>query len=671
MSLASSLRRLLLAALFLLALFGAPARAGDPKQAQRQVDNAKSYVDDGRFENAKQPLERAEQFLQGVDEATAAPIKKQIAELRARIEEGVRKEKAERIMGGALDRSLDSLQTELDRMGTSTGRVARVDEAKRRFWEQILKGDESVLDPPQKQELEKRWADVRAKAVKDDLDAGFAVVEKPLGKAEAMLKGEEDTGRSGFSSIEQQLGWAKEALEKAQKGDPRHAAMVARYNAAVTELKKQVEKATHDEVVGAALQNWKYVNENDPEERQGWEQEPLHTYEAWRKTNSDMMPKCRETHQMAARWLGEERVKKALKEYPQDAELLKAKAEADALLLKSAERFAEAIKGMIDEAGNHTKERPKDLLQETKYLKDNVERVLSECPPRAAAVAQVQGLMDRIEKEMAEFEANKQALTEKCKAAASDAWPGMADDFSGFVDMDPTDCVENIEGWKGKLVRFTDCSDRAGWEYTRGDCAMVTPVNGVPVGLIMDDGLEAALAKMEEATGLERGDYEDVIAVVEGTLKIQESEWVQAANDWFPKYMHTSPRCRIVAVKCTNVAVSGASGTCSLSDVDDMPTIEVVGKGAVPGGGGGFFGGLLKLVCGLGCCLVFLGAVGGGGWYVYQQQQQKAAAAQVAGGAAPAPAEGSPAGAAPPPAAPPPPVAPPPPPATPPAPPQA
>ena len=635
-------RRLLLALLLLLTLFG-PAWAGDPKQAQRQVDGAKRDLENGRWDQVENQLQRAESFLQGVDDATAAPFRQEIERLRAAAKEGARKDEAEKIMDGALRRALSSLETHLSRLGNSTGRAGAVQEAKQRFYEQVVK--DGVLTAEQAKELERRWNEVLTKAQKDDVDAAFNTVEKPLDKGEKMLKGEVDTGRSGFGSIEQQLTWAAEALAEAPKQDPRFKAMTDRLAKAQAELKRQIAQAEHDEAVGSSVQAWTYRNENNQDERAGWEQEPLHTYEAWRRTTNNIMPKCEAAHRMAKSWLEDERAQAGVKAYPQDPQIVKIKGEAEALLQKTAERYAAAIKNITDEAGNHTKEQPKDLVQSLKYLEDTVERVLAECPPRAEALAAVKGLRERIEGEMADAQANKEALLAACTAAAADVWDDMKGDFSGFVDMDPTECVDSIDAWKGKLIYLENPNDRAGWEYTRGDNALVTPINGVPVALMYDDGMYQALQKMKEATGLSLGDWQDVIAVVEGTCKVQESEWSSALNDWYPKFLHTSPRCRILAFRAGPFAISLASRSTNLSEVPDMPEIEVEPKGEVPGGGGGgFFMTLVKLVFGLGCCVVVLGALGGGGYYVYQQQLKAAAAkggAVAAGAVAGAGAEGT------------------------------
>lgn len=643
--LAPRLRTLAPVLVFLLALLCGPAWAGDPKSAQRYLDSAKGDLQNQRWDQVESYLQRAEQQLEGVDAATAAPIKKEIEQVRAAAKEGKRQYEAGRIMEGALNRAISSAEGQLNRFGDSTGRVKVVDEAKARFYEQVVKP--GILDAAQAKELEKRWADMRAQAVKDDIDAGFRAVEKPLGKAEEMLK----NGGTYFENIDQQLEYATKELAEAEKQDPRFAAMTARVNKAKAELARQREQAQHDEVVGAALKGWAYRKENNASEREGFEEEPLHTYEQWRKTNSDIMPKCAAAHRMAHDWLDDDRAKTALRAYPKDAELLKAKAEADAILQKSAERYTAAIKNITEEGQNHTKEQPKDFVQSLGYLRSNVDRQLSDGAQKTEALAAVQGLIDKIEAEMAEAKANKEALTQTCVDAANEVWPDMQGDFSGFVDMDPTECVEDIDAWKGKLVHLENPTDRAGWEYTRGDNALVTPINGVPVAFMYDDGLWAAIQKMEEATGLEMGDFQDVIAVVEGTCKVQESEWSSALNDWFPKYMHTAPRCRILAFRAGPFAASLASGTTNLEEVPDMPSIEVKAKGAVPGGGGGFFMGLIKLVFGLGCCVIFLGALGGGGYFVYMQQQKAAAEKAVAAGgdgkAPPAPAPVAPPMAAP------------------------
>lgn len=650
-SFASILRRVAVTLCALVIAAGA-VLAGDPKSAKRYIDSAKSSLEQKRFEAVADALNKAESLLQGVDEATAKPLKEEIASVRQQAVEGKRAYDVERVMEsfnrnfGRADESID--EWDLDQIGIAD----RIDAEIKQFTRTVLGGEQAkALNAEEKAIIEKKFVELRAKAVAKDKDAHFHRVNERLDQADKGLKGESD---ETFDRIEQYFGWAREGLAKAPKDDPRHAQSTQRLNAQVEELKKQRAQYARDEAVKKITEYWQYLEADANKDHSGWESEAPPTMDEWTKQGKEVMPLTTGMYQAMTRFFDDGRAKDPMKTHGADPEVKKVVDQATALRDKAAANYVAGLAKLMEEAKGRTRENPRDLLQTTKYLADRIEHYLPAGPVREKGTEPVKALIKQIETEMSTAEANRADLEKKCIERAAEMWEDMLGDFGGFVEMDPVACVEDIEGWKGKLIRIEKGNFPSAFQDDNYD--MCEPINGRPVAFNFDEGVRAALKKCVEATGgLGYDSIEDMVAVVDARCRSREYQYL--FEKWIETASYDAPLCRIVAFKAGPYAISAKSETCNISEFEGMPEIEVKAAKEVPGGsgGGGFFG-FLKWVFGCGCCLVFLGALGGGGYYFYMQQQKaKAAGGDVAKGAAPAevpPGQVGPASPAPPPGGP-------------------
>src|SRR5436305_328125 len=91
--------RLLFAVAVMALMTALPAMAGSVSAVKTRLMQAQEYIDHNRNDEAKDVLDQAEKFLDGLSDAERKPLEKQIADLRAKLP-GPKPKPAENKAGG-------------------------------------------------------------------------------------------------------------------------------------------------------------------------------------------------------------------------------------------------------------------------------------------------------------------------------------------------------------------------------------------------------------------------------------------------------------------------------------------------------------------------------------------------------------------------------------------
>lgn len=503
------MRRLLLATAVLL-LVAAPTLA-DADAARRNLEFAKGNWDNDP-RRSLEFLDRAEKELEGVDDATKAPIAKEIAESRAKATRKV-------------------TEGELNGIGHSLERTV-----------------ENLLKDP--------------------------------------------AGNSNWDSrqINQGLDDIDERIKKLPQDDPDVKAMGARLAKDRVDWKAFLDKYVHDEAVGPAIKYWAYVNEQ-ASKWEGWEQEKTAPPIADVLGHSPMplgFEKSESLAEAVTRFLEDERVRKAVKDYASDAELKKIVDEATAKREKAESQICAIANATLAELEKMpASDRVKSALGQLREY--HIERHTKHCPEHAKTLARAEALAKKWEAEETSAKNAKDALQKKLIETANAVWPDYEKNFE-FTKIDPLDAVANPGNWNGKTIHFhTDSGDMndAGSTYEAGGYDFITEVNGLPVCCRFDPALNATWKAKHEATGIwpDESGYNDIVAVVEGVGAVQKQTWSEITKRHYPDVLLKAPIARVVAFRTQNgFAASCGVGT-NLDEISGIPHPECGGSSS--GGSGG------------------------------------------------------------------------------------
>lgn len=637
----------LLAALLSLPLAAPPVRA-DERSAERTLSSAEGDLKGNRIDSALRTLERLDRDLEGLDDAKKAPflarreaLRKQAADLQREYD----RDRAHKRLG----RVYSPIETLFERPQESTAHLQTVEGRMDTFREAMASPEAQALSPEERAAWEKKFADARVEAIKRDATTRLGRAEKHVVSIEEWLAGKREVRY--YDELHRAHELAAKELEQVPAADPRKAPATQRLAKAKSDLEARIAQNERQELLDGVRTRWKQAQEQ-AQDSAGWEQEAGPTWDAWRPFGQFDMDKTKGRYRVADGLMDSEPYKKLAARAAQDPEAKAIVDEVAAVRRKASDRLCDAVKALLDEAERRRQEKPKDLVDKVRGLTNNLERY--EGSDRHAATLQaIEALVKSLEEQNHAADQARRDLLARCTVAADQAWPELAGEFSDAGTIDPTACVEAIDAWKGRLVKIEGFQNRAGWDYDGSGYTYIPTVNGVPVGCVLDPSLEAAAAKMAEATGLpfEENDMDHVVAVVEGTCRIQGIEYSQITRQHYNTVNFLAPRCRIVAFRAGPFAASVAGPT-NLARVDGVDAVRVEG-GEVPGGGGGLFGTLFRLAAGLCCCLVFLGGLGGGAYLAYGQWQRQQLAAQAAAAPGASGAAGAPPAAGPAPGAPP------------------
>jgi hypothetical protein len=136
------------------ALLTGPVFAGNASAAKGRLNQAKSYSDEGRIDQADEALNAAEKFLDGLGDSEKAPIEKDIKELRGKLDTTRKAQESQRVERN-VNRTLDFADSEsvpgnAQRMIESAIRTFEGDDGKKNLTDEARKRLQSRIDAMKK-----------------------------------------------------------------------------------------------------------------------------------------------------------------------------------------------------------------------------------------------------------------------------------------------------------------------------------------------------------------------------------------------------------------------------------------------------------------------------------------------------------------------------------------
>ena len=159
-------------------------------------------------------------------------------------------------------------------------------------------------------------------------------------------------------------------------------------------------------------------------------------------------------------------------------------------------------------------------------------------------------------------------------ALAADAWPAYEKKFPGTADIDPIDCIDHIDAWRGKTIRIDDFVDKAGRGFASADFDMIAVVNGTAVAMKFAPEVKRALAEFEArdvsieyihkeyvgaVTITDAAHVESVIGTVTGLGAVTVTDDIDGTS--FTAGVYKAPLVKVQALKQGPIAVAAGEPT--------------------------------------------------------------------------------------------------------------
>jgi len=619
----------------LVLLLGVPAFAqDDTKGVERSIKLAADTVGTNRWDQGLRYLEQAEAKLGLLSDASKATLQPKIDTLRATLTEAKRAHDEQQFLK-RFERQIGegSMKSYFDGKRWDTVR-RRIDEAAA-----LLKSDDAkVLGAEARAKCEATVAAVRERLATTILEDEVADVEKYLQRCEGIVGGA-DRDRFWGNRFESSYKEALKELKDVPQSDPRVATLTQRIEAVRAGFDALVAELQRESLAQGIQAAWTDAFNGRGDRSQGWESEPLPTYETWRRSSGSLgMEKTEARYVLAVRLLNDGRYEAATSQLSDDPRVQEIVGKVEGLLVATGTKLHEAAATVLDGAENDGDSKHTEVSYTVERLISNLERFDLGVVGHDVTMTRARALVAEL-KELSLGDAKARAdHWGACVAAAEELWPDYVDAY-GAEELDPEAALSDPKAWVGKQVRI-EGRNRAGWEYRAGDFDHVVEVDGVPVGCTLDPDVARGLEAMGEQSkiGFQPGRITDVVAIVEspceveGILGDETFEGIQA---------------RIVALRAGPHVLAANVGS-NFGSVEGLEDVSVSAEGVSAGGWG-------WLCVGFACCMLTALLAGGGGFFLYSRQQAAAAGAAplAADGPLESPPPGTAAGGAPPPAAPP------------------
>jgi len=555
----------------LLALAGLPSPAfADEAGARKYLDQAKKQVADKDQASVIQTtLQLAEAELANVDAAVKAPIAQEIAAIRTQLA-GTDMEAFQQNTLRELERDFEAAQKLLG--VRNAGIVKMLDDLDKKLNDSKV---QSALGTKGLGEYRQKLSTFQSvnrtklgEAAVEEMKRQFEFIEKQFPETMKELKegsplGKENTAASFERRYQEFLKTAKEAPQD----NPTAAELTGRMDA----MQKQVAAAFGTTQVVEVLDRRKRDWDSYTSGWQGWEAEttaPKFTDLILNQSSAHSRlgaPKTAELLNQAIRF--QERLAESgqdkpytntspLKEFVESIGKLRADAQAKLY------GFADAI---ISEA----EKTPLDLNGRNRletFAQDDLRLSLPGHPQ--LAMLQERGLA-LVKKFDSATGADAQARRDAHKQMTDDAaarWPELVKSLSTVDNFDPS----KPEAFQGKLLRFKNVSNRAGYDYgAEGDFDFAMAIDGKPLAGRFSPEVKQAIAEVRGKTGqgLPGETAYDVVAIYEGNKgvlqrRVQREGRVTVGGEQFDvrdekKEPVDAPIVKIIGLHCGPVAVLG------------------------------------------------------------------------------------------------------------------
>jgi hypothetical protein len=477
---------------------------------------------------------------------------------------------------------------------------------------QELEGLDDATRGPLLQEITELRKQIVAKRIASALDS----VRHALERTESNWK--EGGDRRDDALIERNYASLAEQLGALPQDDPDVKATLERLAKSRAEYSASLKKGDRDRIVGNALKRWQETERRVDLDSATKETAPPSAQDFLRKSHvATGCEGCRELlDKLHASFFSKPDVVAAAKSYAGDPDWKP--------VLERATQARDAARGQICATANRLMDSLDSVdassvegaVGRAHYLVETVEEAVA-APAGAATLSRAQAL----EKKWADQQSRaKGAAAERAhaiEASCDPFWAEAAKSFgSGFVELDPLDCVKNPGRWRGKRVRFTNVDNHLKGEYwDDGTYGFIVKVNGSPVALTQDPGLVEAIRQAQKVGNVALSPWpdtvEDAIGIVEGVCVV-EGRFYSSITKQESKTGASweAPLVRVTSLKQAPLAFVEGKGT-NLSRVPGLPDVPVAIQGKTASsaseGGGWFF----TVVLGLFCFGVSVVAVGG------------------------------------------------------------
>jgi hypothetical protein len=537
----------------------APALGGDAKKVEMLLLRAETEVNASRFEDAAARLAEAEKELDGIAPDAAASLKQKIAAVRE-------KAKAEELrfhvepLTKALQRQLDSATRELEEgsRGDGSAEVASAMERPLANAEEQLEREDAKkwLSDEVRADFKRRIAELRTRGEQAGFDVRARRAEKWIVKIEAVNAGT-STEQVYRDNVTRWMEDAAEELAQLPSADARKQQLSTRLDTARRGFDSLTANDDRDAAVDLVLARWKAIA-GDAAASEEYRSESAPAYERWLVQASLEMPKTIERCGRVRQMLEDDEFTRAKQQYGSDARIVALSAELDSALDTATAKICAAANALLDRAESDSEANRKDLALALDRLRNAVEQGARGGKDFDATRIRA----DRAVESLAAAEAGKAAALaeteKKCRVAVDANWPTIVASCGEVAAIDPVACVEDVDAWKGRMIRVQGARNRARWDFQAGDYDFIVSVNGVPVAGQFAPELRAAIARAEAATGLrfDSSDIDDVVGEVSGACRVQGIEYSQLLKEHIPTINYKAPLLRIIAVKAGPFALS-------------------------------------------------------------------------------------------------------------------
>jgi hypothetical protein len=508
--------------------------------------------------------------------------------------------------------------------------------------EELLASDDAKsLDPAELAKLKDQVATLKTDFAKAQIEVQFNNVQHRVNWIQDVLDGKNTHAYT--NNVEDAFKSGNEQLDKCPQNDSRVKPLRDRLAEQRKTFDASQAKGAHDEVVDPAIKYWTYVHDEYAKKFEGWEAETTPTSLADFLHHSPPSLGCNKTEEfmreVVKRWFDDDRVKKAVAQYPNDPKLKATLDEATGIRDKAGGRVVAFSKSIIDEAEKLPPGKDRDEFKGHFYnFKNTLNRTTEGCPGNDALIARVDALEKKWEGDKNAAEGAKAALTKQLEQSSNDVWPGMLSSFK-IKKLDAPEALSSNGSWKGTYIHFAGGArgvdlNRSGWDYD-GQYYFIVEKDGVPICGNLDGGLEEAIKAVETQTGIERDNECEVVGVIDGTCQVWTLFHYSNGSKSVRDRLVNAVRMRIVGLKCVTVAAACGEGT-NLKKLSGYKDVSVSESGSASSTGGrrsggvvsGFFHMIHRLISwGLCALLVLAGALAlahGASKFVPQIQEQKA-----------------------------------------------
>ncbi len=530
---------------------GVDPQAVELKKGQRHLRMALDNLKVHRPEEAERGVVRAEACLEKLEGEVRATLQGEIDDARAQITAKLRARLAEGIKS-RMERLFDAARSDLEKgtRGAGSPKVGEAVEVRLREAEEVLASDDAVssLDEESRGRLTQEIAALRERALAATADVLVSRVTEPLDRIDRAMSGDDPTERD---SVPRFIQYAEDAFAQVLPGDPRRAELserIARTRAAYEAAAAGAEKEL---VIQRAVNAWRQTTDAYGDRCAGWEGETGHDHETWLATGSLGLPLTQARVDVVERALTHPVLEAGRARFGDDpgvaATVAEVTAAGEAASGKVCALAEERLAGVAAESADADPRLERCL----RALQDEVERHGKLAAGQAATLERIAARIAAFEERQQAAAAAREATDRALRQEAATLWSSWTEALGGDTHIDALAASRDPDAYLGRRVRLDGRQNRAGWDYEQQGYVFIAPIDGHPVGCVLDESLKAQIKAQEADTGLTFSalDIEGLVGEVVGACRIQGIEFSQLTRQHHPTFRFVAPKLRVIALR--------------------------------------------------------------------------------------------------------------------------